>query len=413
MDSTHSKDAAGIAQPTGRVLLVEEGGSGGIADYASELACALSRAGWDVHLATATDFARTLPDAVTVHSVFPYLRARGPIRRALRRLRLSRPLTGLAHLVVQVIVVRLARSSDVVHVQGEEWPPLGAVQALAIRLARRPLVYTPHNTFDRGRRSYRRSRSVIYECASRVIVHSRYDREVLPAALRSRVAVIRHGEYGQLARIGGTHDRAAERAALGIAEHESVTLLFGQLRPDKGVRDLLAAAREVEGLRVILAGEDVGGLDPAADLLADPTLRSRVILREGFLSLETAARLFAATDTVALPYGRASASGVLLLAYAFARPVVAYPVGGLVDYIVDGETGWLCSRPEPAALAQALREAGRAGHEECLSRGRAGHCFAAEHLAWDRIAVRTADVYGEALEASRPRRIRPRRGGAR
>jgi starch synthase len=136
-----------------------------------------------------------------------------------------------------------------------------------------------------------------------------------------------------------------------------------------------------------------------------------VIVREGFLSLKDAARLFAATDTVALPYARASASGVLLLAYAFARPVVAYPVGGLVDYVVDGETGWLCRRPEPAALAEALREVGRAGPEECLSRGRAGHRFAAEHLAWDRIAVRTADVYREALDAAGRRRTRRRRDG--
>jgi hypothetical protein len=50
---------------------------------------------------------------------------------------------------------------------------------------------------------------------------------------------------------------------------------------------------------------------------------------------------------VALPYARAGASGVLLLAYGAARPVVAYPVDGLAEAVVDGETGWLCARPIP------------------------------------------------------------------
>ena len=51
-------------------------------------------------------------------------------------------------------------------------------------------------------------------------------------------------------------------------------------------------------------------------------------MREGYLEMEEAAQLFAATDTVALPYAVASQSGVLLLAYGFSRPVVIYPSAG-------------------------------------------------------------------------------------
>ena len=38
--------------------------------------------------------------------------------------------------------------------------------------------------------------------------------------------------------------------------------------------------------------------------------------------MDEAAELFAATDTVTLAYRQASASGVLMLAYGFGRPVV-------------------------------------------------------------------------------------------
>ena len=55
--------------------------------------------------------------------------------------------------------------------------------------------------------------------------------------------MIPHGEYGGLARAGGAVDRDAARAALGIEPARQVTLMFGQLRTDKGLDDLLAARR--------------------------------------------------------------------------------------------------------------------------------------------------------------------------
>ena len=71
------------------------------------------------------------------------------------------------------------------------------------------------------------------------------------------------------------------------------------------------------------------------------------------------AELFAATDTVALPYRAASQSGVLLLAYGFARPVIVYPVGGLLEAVIDGETGWICARAIPRRSPTRSRRASR------------------------------------------------------
>jgi glycosyltransferase involved in cell wall biosynthesis len=99
---------------------------------------------------------------------------------------------------------------------------------------------------------------------------------------------------------------------------------------------------------------------------------------------------------VVLPYAVASQSGVLLLAYGFARPVVAYPVGGLVEAVEDGETGWLCARPDADALADALRTVVAAGREECARRGAAGERLAAERWSWPAIARATAAVYDAA-----------------
>jgi glycosyltransferase involved in cell wall biosynthesis len=113
--------------------------------------------------------------------------------------------------------------------------------------------------------------------------------------------------------------------------------------------------------------------------------------------MDEAARLFAAADVVVLPYRLASQSGVLLLAYGFHRPVIVYPVGGLIEAVRDGDTGWICARADVEALAQALGQALAAGAQECRRRGEVGARLAAERFAWPVIARRTGEVYREVL----------------
>jgi glycosyltransferase involved in cell wall biosynthesis len=381
-----------------RVLLVEEVGLGGLAEYTDELARALAEAGCEVALATGRDHGSAATAAVTVHRLFPYIRANSRLGRLARRTRLARPLNGATHLAGYCAVAALARGCDVIHVQGEEWPPLAAIRALLLRATGRPVVYTPHNTFDRGTRSHPRAHRLIRRCAARIVVHSEYDRRALPAAAARKAVVIPHGEYGGLARRGGLDaDAEAVRSEFGIGHNQLAVLLFGQLRRDKGVRDLLTAAAEVEDVHVMLAGEDRGALGDAADMLDDRRLRGRVLVMPGFAPDELVSRLFAAADVVALPYPQASASGVLLLAYGYGRPVVGYPVGGLPEYILDGQTGWLCERADAAALTEGLRTIRAAGREECRTRGEQARRFSRDRFGWDSIARQTVALYGEAL----------------
>ncbi|HZV74162.1 MAG TPA: glycosyltransferase family 4 protein [Conexibacter sp.] len=385
-----------------RVLLVEEGGVGGVADYTAELAAALARSGWRVDVATARDHRYPPAPGVVLHGLFPYVRGRTPLGRAIRRARLSKAVNGVTHLAAGAPLLRLAHAADVVHAQGGEWPPLGALQALLVCAARRPFVWTPHNTFERGERAYARSRALTDRCAARLVIHTEHDRSALPPTTATKAVVIPHGEYGGLAGRGAPDaDADAARAGLGAREDELVVLLFGQLRPDKGVRDLLVAAAQVPGVRVVLAGEDKGALAEVADLRADARLAGRLVVREGFVPAQETGRLFAAADVAALPYHQASASGVLLLACGYGRPAVVYPVGGLPEYVVDGETGWLCARADPDALAQQLRAIAADGREACRARGDAARALADERFSWDAIARRTGALYADAI-AGRP-----------
>jgi glycosyltransferase involved in cell wall biosynthesis len=172
-----------------------------------------------------------------------------------------------------------------------------------------------------------------------------------------------------------------------------VVLLFGVLRPDKGLGDLLAAAVQAPRWQILVAGKEDGALEDERESLSRPELADRVTIREGFHEIEAVAELFAAADLVALPYRRVSQSGVLYLAYGFSRPVVAYPVGGLTESVIDGETGWLCAQPSPSALADALQQADAAGRDELRRRGKAARAWAMETLDWSKIAAATQDIY--------------------
>jgi phosphatidylinositol alpha-1,6-mannosyltransferase len=229
--------------------------------------------------------------------------------------------------------------------------------------------------------------------SARTIVHA--DADLANLDEPDRAVVIPHGDYAELAAAGTGADRMATRAELGIPAEAPVTLIFGQLRRDKGLGDVFAAAAEIPDLHVLVAGEEVGGLAAASDRLEDDRLRGRVVIREGFVSIDDAASYFAAADTVALAYRQASHSGVLMLAYGFERPVVVYPSGGLPEAVVDGETGWICPSADPDALAATLREAIAAGPEECDRRGRRGAELARARYSWDEIADRTLAVYDE------------------
>lgn len=383
-----------------RLLMIEQGGRGGVSDYTAELVRALAQSGWVVDLATAEDHLYApIPDVV-LHPVFHYVRGHSPLARSLRSRGLGPVLNGVRFLLSLPRLARLARRADVAHTQGWEIPELGLAALLCLRLVGTPVVQTMHGIVERSGRLLRTRRLITRASArltARTIVHTQADLARLAPAVRRHTAVIAHGEYGGLARSGGSAERDSARAELGLAADAPVTLVFGQLRADKGLGDVVQALERLPALQLLIGGEDRGALAAVSERIADPQLAGRVRVREGFLDMSEAAKLFAAADTVALPYPSASQSGVLLLAYGFHRPVVAYPVGGLAETVIDGETGWVCARPDVDALVDALAASIDAGPDECLRRGEAGARLAQERFSWAAIAGRTEELYLEIL----------------
>lgn len=84
------------------------------------------------------------------------------------------------------------------------------------------------------------------------------------------------------------------------------------------------------------------------------------------------------------------------------RPVVATATGGLLDLVVDGETGYLVPPRDAAALRASL---GRLLADRVLRAqpGRAGRERIVRLCSWRRVTGLTAQVYERALEQPRVR----------
>ena len=70
-------------------------------------------------------------------------------------------------------------------------------------------------------------------------------------------------------------------------------------------------------------------------------LESSFIIHPNFVSKEDLSKYFLSSDLIVLPYKQATQSGILSLSMNFNLPAIVSSKGGLKDYIVENETGYI------------------------------------------------------------------------
>ncbi len=68
------------------------------------------------------------------------------------------------------------------------------------------------------------------------------------------------------------------------------------------------------------------------------------------------------------PYLSATQSGIVQIAYRYDRPVVTTNVGGLPEFVTEGETGYLVPPGDPEALARGIARFYREADREAMAR---------------------------------------------
>jgi glycosyltransferase involved in cell wall biosynthesis len=162
----------------------------------------------------------------------------------------------------------------------------------------------------------------------------------------------------------------------GAAEDDPPFVLFaGRLSVEKGILELVEAAA---GLPLVVVG--------------DGPLRDRVPGARGFVPHDELERLYDRAAVVAVPSHREGFGVVCAEAMAHGRPVVASAVGGLLDLVVDGETGILVPSGDVVALRAALERL-LADRELRRRLGETGRARVREQFSWEAVTDATLAAY--------------------
>ena len=221
-------------------------------------------------------------------------------------------------------------------------------------------------------------------CADGIITLSQYVKTQITTATRipeDRVWLMPHGTFSY------SRDAAPAIHPRGVRPFR--LLFFGRIVVYKGLERLLSAYQTLlaGGRRVELTIAGSGSLKPYQAGLQAPG----ITVYNRWLSDQEIADQVAASDLVVLPYSEASQSGVAATAYTAGRPVVATPIGGLVDQVRHEQTGLVTSDMTPDSLAHAI--ARLMDDPELFDRCAAEALrHAQQDLSWARCAALVADA---------------------
>lgn len=156
---------------------------------------------------------------------------------------------------------------------------------------------------------------------------------------------------------GKSYSKNEARRQLEIESSDPIILFFGFIRKYKGLQLLLEAMPAIlkkKKAKLLIAGEFYDDSSNYLNLIEKLNLKQDVILKTDFIPNEKVGLFFSAADVVALPYLSATQSGVIQIAYHYNRPVVATPVGGLPEVVLQDKTGFVVSEINADSLAQGI-----------------------------------------------------------
>ncbi|TGU70213.1 glycosyltransferase [Geomonas terrae] len=231
----------------------------------------------------------------------------------------------------------------------------------AIREAKRSgykILWTVHNLFPHERNN------IILEYIGRVILASLADVVFVHFAQAKKkvsllfgrtknVEIIPHGTFSSIFK--NNCSKAEARTALGLAPQSFVYLLFGPVRPYKGIEKAIEAFKllDISDSVLVIAGRPSDkGLSETVIAEAQNDDRIKPFLK--FIEEDEVQFFFNAADVVLLPYNNVFTSGNLFLALTFDKPVIA-PATGIITEVVDSSFGIIYDPADKGALLAAIK----------------------------------------------------------
>jgi glycosyltransferase involved in cell wall biosynthesis len=166
-----------------------------------------------------------------------------------------------------------------------------------------------------------------------------------------------------------TQRQAQQR--LGLSD-KNVLLFFGYIRQYKGLMNLIEALplirEQVANSHLLVVGEFYDNPQPYFDTIKRLGLDNNITIINEYVANEAVHLYFTAANLVVLPYNEATQSGILSIAYGFAKPVIVTDVGGLAELVENGKTGFIVPPHDIPKLADSIIRYFKEHHEQYFSR---------------------------------------------
>ena len=393
-------------------MLIEPLGDGGIAHYTLNLANAVAKKSCNVFLFTSSSFEKcSTPSTISVYpnmfrlatfltNLFPFLTRETGISHLFRRLI---KLFEYPFNTIEALLIAKKNKINIIHFQSVN--EVEILMILAARLIGLKVVYTVHNVNPRHGKIkfyhlflYR----IMYGFSNHLIIHSQSGKDELGKLFSvppNKVAVIPHGDYKFFLPKQMVQKNEA-KASLGISELCKTILFFGAIRPNKGLDNILLALPHIKSqhsnIKLLIVGELCESYKRYKAIIDRNDLVNEVYEKLSYIPNNDIALYFTAADVVVLPYNEITQSGVLQIAYAFGKPVVAFAIGGFKESIVNGSNGYLVP-PHDINLLSAKISTILSDDKKMEQMGKFSRHLSDTHYSWTSIADQTIKVYSQCV----------------
>lgn len=135
--------------------------------------------------------------------------------------------------------------------------------------------------------------------------------------------------------------------------HSGRILFFGRINPYKGANNLLKIVRLCSNVRF----DVIGSVSPQMKIIVDELAKEKnVHINNNYVSDNEMKESFINCDWVIVPYNSASQSGIIIDAYKYSRPVIAFNVGAIAEQVDNGVSGYLISDGNILEFANKINE---------------------------------------------------------
>lgn len=363
-------------KPKMKVLLISFARSGGMLQYHSQLANALAQKAETTVIIPRRAAKDYFSDRVKIMTIDTGLTLKDVIFKSV---------TFKAYLDLRRCLKNV--EADICHLTGPHpW------NILVRELTCLPLFYTIHDPKPhQGERWYKIFiENIFRKRIDASFVHTIKGKDYLISKgfLQNRIFVVPHGDLNFF----------KKWIKIGLKEEDNI-LFFGRIEDYKGLDILLQAAPQIFSVlpnwKITIAGK--GEMRSYQKWINDD--RIEVINR--YLRDEEVARLFQKAKMVVLPYKEATQSGVVPIAFAFAKPVIATQVGGLDEIIRNGENGILIKPNDFELLAQTVVQLAKEQKKRVMIGNSGNHSLV--KIKWGKIAHTHLMAYHKFLSAKQMR----------